>query len=80
MEDTNNRGNDDNAENCGGDIANKSSEVAAEDSDDGYEDNDWPQYDNLYEVTFQKIKQNDSSITIVCIGLRDSGCFFNSID
>ena len=78
MEDTNHQGNDDNADNSG-DIAVESSETAEEDSDDGYEDNDWPHYDNLYEETFQKIKQNDPSITNLSVWL-DGKCFFNSID
>jgi len=76
---TNNQGNDDNAENSGGDIADESSKITTEDSDDEYEDNDWPHYDNLYEETFQKIKQNDPSITNLSVWL-DGKCFFNSID
>ena len=69
MEDTNHQGNNDNAE-SGGDIADESSEIATEDSDDEYEDSDWPHYDNLYEETFQKIKQNDPSITNLNVALN----------
>jgi len=51
----------------GGDIADDSSQIAVEDSDDEDEDYVYPNYKYLDKKVLQRLKQNDPSITLLLL-------------